>query len=149
MGYATVTDLITRLGDKAVIELTNPHQRATAVDEGVANAAIADGQALVDSYIGQRVSLPLDDVPHFVKTLTVDLAIYYLKTKVGNTATKESTTAKLYDDAIKHLGRFATGETSLGLAIDDTTTTDDDNGNTAEITSQPRQNTRVSLGRLT
>lgn len=149
MTYALVSDLITRLGDKAVIELTNPHQRATVVDEDVANAAIADGQALVDSYIGQRVSLPLDDVPHFVKTLTVDLAIYYLKTKIGNTAAKESTTAKLYDDAIKHLNRFAAGETSLGLAIDDTTATDDDNGNTAEITSQPRQNTRVSLGRLT
>lgn len=149
MAYATVTDLITRLGDKAVIELTNPHQRASAVDADVATAAIADGQALVDSYIGQRVTLPLDDVPHLMKTLTLDLAIYYLKSKVGNTATKDSATAKLYDDAIRHLERFASGDTSLGLALPATPDPDDTGGDVAEITSQERQNTRVTLGRLT
>lgn len=148
MTYANVTDLITRLGDKAVIELTNPNQRATTVNDSVATAAINDGQAIVDSYIGQRVSLPLATVPHLVKTLTVDLAVYYLKTKIGNSNHKDAAVSKLYDDAIKHLERFAKGETSLGLAVP-ATPTEPTQSNTAEITSQPRQNTRGKLGRLT
>ncbi len=149
MAYAAVSDLITRLGDKAVIELTNPNRRADTVDGGVAEAAIADGQAIVDSYIGQRATLPLDNVSHFVKTLTVDLAIYYLKTKIGNSNSKESSVAKLYDDAIKHLERFAAGDTSLGLSLPPTTPPTPETSNSAEITSQPRQNTRDKLGRLT
>ncbi|MDP8089542.1 MULTISPECIES: gp436 family protein [Pasteurellaceae] len=117
MAYATITDLINRLGNKAVVELTNPNMRADAINDLVADAALADGQALVDSYIGQRVTLPIETVPHFVKTLSLDLAIYYLQTKVGNSNSKESAAQKLYDDAIKHLERFAKGETSLGLNI--------------------------------
>ncbi|MBS9781110.1 MAG: DUF1320 domain-containing protein [Gammaproteobacteria bacterium] len=155
MAYAIVNDLITRLGNKAVIELTNPNQRATDIDETVAMAAINDGAAIVDSYIGQRTTLPLAAVPPLVKTLTVDLAIYYLKTKVGNSNSKESSVAKLYDDAIRHLERFAAGKTSLGVplsVLDGNADNDDEKEkqtDSAEITSNPRQNTRHSLGKLT
>ena len=85
MSYATVTDLELRLGKQTVIELTNPKTRADSINVPVAEAAIADAVGIIDSYIGQRVSLPLAIVPALVKTLTIDLAVYYLKVKLGNT----------------------------------------------------------------
>lgn len=153
MEYALIVDLINRLGNKAVVELTNPNVRATEVNAEVAKSALSDGQGLVDSYIGQRVSLPLAIVPPFIKTLTLDLAIYYLQSKLIS-HNKESSSVKLYDEAIKHLERFAKGETSLGLSIDnvdknDLGKTDKPSQNKAEITSSPRRNTRTILGKLT
>ena len=142
--YNTIQDLVNRLGEKAVIELSNPFTYGESVNEQVVNAALADGQALVDSYLGQRVSLPLTNVPPFVKTLSLDIAVYYLNRNVGK-ADKESVVVKLYDDAIAHLKSFAKGETSLGLVI----ASNDDNNDHAEITSSPRRCTRQILGNLT
>lgn len=145
--YATVTDLSTRLSQREIIQLTNPNTvGAIAVNDVVANAAIADGQGLVDSYLGQRVTLPLATVPQVVKTLTLDIAIYYLHTKVGNTNIAESMTAKLYDDAIKQLTRFAKGETTLGLYIPDDV---DEQFGGVEMDSEERLFTRQKMGGLT
>lgn len=150
MSYASVTDLELRLGKQTVIELTNPKQRSNSINVAVAEAAIADGTGIIDSYIGQRVTLPLDTVPALVKTLAIDLAVYYLKVKLGNTGKSDNATTKLYDDAMKHLERFADGDTSLGLAI-----TEDDEGDSnhasdhADISSEPRQFTRNQMGKLT
>lgn len=151
MSYAAVTDLELRLGTQTVIELTNPKRRADSINTPVADAAIADATGIIDSYIGQRVSLPLDIVPALVKTLAIDLAVYYLKVKLGNTGNTDNATTKLYDDAIKHLERFAKGDTSLGLAIPDDTADDDANqtSNHADISSEDRQFTRNKMGRLT
>lgn len=151
MSYASTADLSLRLGERTVIQLTNPHDsRADSVNEQVAQASIADATGIIDSYIGQRVSLPLASVPTLVKTLAIDLAVYYLKVKVGNTNQSDNATSKLYDDAIKHLERFAKGDTSLGLVIEDTTTTDDnEQSDHADISSADRQFTRSSMGSLT
>ncbi len=151
--YAQIEDLENRLGLKTLIELTNANKRAESVNEKVATAFLMDGKALVDSYIGQRVNLPLDIVPHFVKTLTLDIAIYYLHNKVGVSNNKESTVQKLYDDAIKHLERFAKGETSLGLTIIDKKNESDNtahsSSNTAEIISESRRCSRTTFANLT
>ena len=149
MSYATVTDLELRLGKQTVIELTNPKTRADSINVSVAEAAIADAVGIIDSYIGQRVSLPLAIVPALVKTLTIDLAVYYLKVKLGNTGKSDNGTNKLYDDADKHLQRFANGETSLGLSIPEDDPTDNQTSHHAEISSEERQFTRTTMGNLT
>lgn len=149
MSYATVTDLELRLGKQTVIELTNPKTRADSINVPVAEAAIADAVGIIDSYIGQRVRLPLAIVPALVKTLTIDLAVYYLKVKLGNTGKSDNGTNKLYDDADKHLQRFANGETSLGLSIPEDDPTDNQTSHHAEISSEDRQFTRTTMGNLT
>ncbi len=153
MMYADVNDLTMRLGKQAMIQLTNPNSRADSIDESLALASIHDAMGIIDSYIGQRADLPLKTVPALVKTLTIDLAVYYLKVKVGNTNSKDSAVSKLYDDAIKHLERFAKGETSLGLMIVDDNADNDtqetETNNHADISSEQRAFTRSSLGKLT
>ncbi len=153
MMYADVNDLTMRLGEQTMIQLTNPNSRADSIDNSLALASIHDAMGIIDSYIGQRVNLPLENVPALVKTLTIDLAIYYLKVKVGNTNTKDSAVSKLYDDAIKHLERFADGKTSLGLhVIDDNADSEQaetETNNHADISSEKRAFTRSSLGKLT
>ncbi len=148
--YISVADLKSRLGNKAMVQLTNPdNPRATDINEEVANDAIGDGRGIIDGYISKRTPLPLKHVSRFVKTLNKDLSVYYLKSKLNGD--KSTSTEKLHDDAIKHLQEFADGDIDLGLDIP---TIQDNTGqqatsNTAEITSQPRQNTRQSLGKVT
>ncbi len=153
MMYADVSDLTMRLGKQTMIQLTNPNSRADSIDESLALASIHDGMGIIDSYIGQRVHLPLESVPALVKTLTIDLAVYYLKVKVGNTNTQDSAVSKLYDDAIKHLERFAKGETSLGLHIvndnADSEQAETETNNHADISSEKRAFTRSSFSQLT
>lgn len=151
MNYATVKDLELRLGEQTVIELTNPKRRADSINTPVADAAIADATGIIDSYIGQRVSLPLDNAPALVKTLAIDLSVYYLKVKLGNTGNTDNATSKLYNDAIKHLERFANGETSLGLLIpkDDDADSANESHDHADISSEPRQFTRRKMSQLT
>ncbi|MBS9777628.1 MAG: DUF1320 domain-containing protein [Gammaproteobacteria bacterium] len=153
--YATSKDIIARVGKNKVIMLTARQERgATNIDEGVVIAAIEDGQGLVDSYLSKRVALPLAKVPRFVKTLTVDLAIYYLYNSPGNSADKDSFSVKLYDEAIKHLERFAKGETSLGLNIpkepaENQGAVPRTSPNSAEITSEVRRCSRRTFSKLT
>lgn len=152
MSYATVTDLILRLGERAIIELTNPNQRADSINMPVAEASITDATGIIDSYVGQRANLPLATVPGLVKTLTIDLAVYYLKIKLGNTGNEDKATDKLYNDAIKHLERFAKGDTSLGIHADELVNTDESGtqqNDHAEIISEDRLFTRTQMGNLT
>ncbi len=153
MMYADVNDLTMRLGKQTMIQLTNPNSRADSIDNERALASIKEGMGIVDSYIGQRADLPLKTVPALIKTLTIDLAVYYLKVKVGNTNSKDSAVSKLYDDAIKHLERFADGKTSLGLHIADDNADSEqvetETNNHADISSEQRAFTRTSLGKLT
>ena len=154
MAYSTIEDLTELHGEAVLTELTFTKKlgpRPTTIDEPVAQRAINSGDGIIDSYIGQRVSLPIPVVPSFINTLSIDLATYYLHKKNGNTGGKDNANYKLYEDAIKHLERFAKGETSLGLAIFDDATADDDNevSHHADISSEVRQFTRKTMGQLT
>ena len=152
MAYSTIADLTELHGETVLTELTftkKPGQRPTAIDEPVAQRAISSGDGIIDSYLGQRVSLPIPVVPSFINTLSIDLATYYLHKKNGNTGGKDNANYKLYEDALKHLERFAEGKTSLGLSIPEDDPTDDQPSHHADISSEPRQFNRTTMGRLT
>ncbi len=107
MSYATQADLETRYG---VIEIAQLSDRVngTTADATVVARAIADAEAEIDGWLGQRYQLPLASVPAVLGLIACDLARYYLYDDRATDAVK-----KRYDDAVRRLKALASGEMVL------------------------------------
>lgn len=122
--YVSKRDLIDRYGDETVAMLADRDGDADEDVDPVARA-IADAEAEINSYIGNRYDLPLPgvididepsantDVPTPLRRVAVDIAIYRLAPS-HDMLTREQ--RKRYDDAIKWLEGVAAGSISLGIA---------------------------------
>ena len=79
MAYATQADLIGRIGEESLIDLTDRADPPTgAVDAAVVAGALADADAKIDGYLRVRYALPLSEAPPALRVLAVDLALYAL-----------------------------------------------------------------------
>lgn len=76
--YCTVGDLISRIGEKILINLTNDVLPATTVNTEIANENIAIADDLINSSLRNKYKLPLPAVPNLVKQLSADITIYRL-----------------------------------------------------------------------
>jgi phage gp36-like protein len=113
MSYATQQDLIDRAdnGEATLIELTDRAVPPTGlVDANVVAKAIADADALIDSYLQSRYVLPLASVPKSLTRASVDIALYDL---YGSRAPKG--VEDRYRDALRWLVDLSRGAVSLGL----------------------------------
>lgn len=72
MTYATKDDLSARFGEE-ILQLADRDGDAIE-DSSVVESALADADALIDSYIGVRYDTPLDPVPAVIKAVAADLA---------------------------------------------------------------------------
>ncbi|HOX50493.1 MAG TPA: DUF1320 domain-containing protein [Fibrobacteria bacterium] len=80
MAYCTLADLLGRIPLIRMIELTDqtsPNPTG-AIQSDVVDLAIKDSDAEIDSYLGQRYTLPMADVPKVVNKVSIDLAVYAL-----------------------------------------------------------------------
>ncbi len=118
MPYATQDDLVPeRLTAKQLLELTtdepeNPDDPApTEPDAEVVLAALTKASAMVDSFCGQRYSLPLK-TSIVVTELTVDITVYRLYQRRGQVK-KDSAVEIAYRDALAMLKQISVGTASL------------------------------------
>ena len=72
--YASQTDIANRLDPKHLIELADDDGDGVA-DTTVVEAAIADADGLIDTYLKTRYEVPLSPAPSLVRKLSADLAI--------------------------------------------------------------------------
>lgn len=77
MAYCVQADVSKRVTSATLIELTDD-TGAGSVDTDNLDAAIEAADALIDSYLGDRFDLPLDDTPDRVKYASVAITIYKL-----------------------------------------------------------------------
>lgn len=129
----TLTDLTTRFDDDELAELTDRESYAS-IDTTVANTAIRDAEAEVESYLntvglvkrtltGELVYIKSAVLPESLALKTCDIARYYLH----DDAVTE-TVQKRYDQAIKWLEKVQKNPAML-------TGITDSNGNTDGINS--------------
>lgn len=78
MAYSTHDTLLALLPEAALIKLSNDQPGATAVDMTTVSAAIAQGDSVIDGYVGVQRQVPLDPVPGLIKTISANLAIFNL-----------------------------------------------------------------------
>lgn len=108
MSYATQADLELRFGSREIEQLTD-HEGVGAINSERVDAALADADSLIDSYLARRVALPLDPVPAVLKRIACDLARYFLQ-EDGAVEEAESR----YKAAVQYLRDVAQGKVALG-----------------------------------
>lgn len=79
MTYATLQQLTDRYGARMLVALTDRGAVATGViDAAVIARALADTDAMIDSYLAGRYALPLAEVPPALADIAQALAIWKL-----------------------------------------------------------------------
>jgi len=73
MTYATQQNLIDRFGEDELLQIA-PNMAGDAIDAAVVTTALEDADALIDSYIGTRVTVPVSPVPDVLVRIAADLA---------------------------------------------------------------------------
>lgn len=107
MTYATEADLIERFGSTELAQ-RSCRVDGLSIDSGVLARALSDADALIDSYIATRYTLPLASTPTVLNRLACDVARYALYDDGV-----PDTVRQRYEDAVSLLKRFASGEVRL------------------------------------
>ncbi len=110
--YATLSDIQQRLSDDELIRLTDD-QDSGGIDTVIVAAAIETASVEIDSWLGERYTLPLNPVPGIVGHLASDLTIYNLYARNHEGPTEHW--QKRYENATAMLARIAHGKISLGV----------------------------------
>lgn len=114
MTYAAKQDLIDRFGEKELRELTDRVNRPpTTIDDTILGRALADADALANSYLGKLYSLPVSPAPEILVKICADVARYFLH---GKAVDKDGAVAIAYRDALRWLGDVAKGTVALDAA---------------------------------
>lgn len=115
MSYCTYEDIETRLGAEDLAALADYDGDGDA-DQTVVEQAIHSAQALIDSYLGVRFSVPVTtpggDCPDMLRTRAVNLSVYFLR--LGRDSVTEDVRAQ-YEDDIAWLQEVVAGSVSLGV----------------------------------
>jgi phage gp36-like protein len=109
MSYSLKADIQKEISDAELIGLTDDAGAGT-MDDAKITAAIADADALIDSYCGQVTAVPFTTVPAVIKKHSKTIAIYFLFAR--RSAVPENR-AQNYKDAVAWLKDVATGKASL------------------------------------
>lgn len=108
MDYATQADIIALYGADALV--VADRNGDGAIEHASVARSLASAKGEIDTYLAARYSLPLTEVPEYLKQLCVDVAIYRLALP-ADVLTEEI--RRRYDDAIAALKRIAKGEAAL------------------------------------
>jgi len=117
MAYSTKADMEKRLTRDELVSLADLNEDGNP-DTDVIDQAIADADALIDSYVRVRgLDVPLSPVPTSVRQASVLLAQYNLQ--LGRGSVTEDI-GKARDDVVKWLTDIAAGAATLGYDDDHT-----------------------------
>ncbi len=105
MSYCDLDDIKLRKSDKVLEELTQDDSASGEINSDRVDAAIADADLLIDTYIGGVYTLPLADTPVLINKLSVDISIYNLyNIRYDNELPKQVKDS--YDEALDLLGKI-------------------------------------------
>jgi phage gp36-like protein len=121
--YITRENIIDRIGESDFVVLSDRDNDGSA-DDGVVNGAIRDAEVIVNSYVGNRYSLPLpgitsdvdpslNTVPAMLVMLAVDVAVYRMAADHGRLTTEIT---QRYNDALKWMAKLVQRQVTLGVA---------------------------------
>ena len=115
MGYASQQDLEAKCRLAVLVQLTDD-ARTGQVDAAKVTAAIAEADAIIDSYARTRYTTPFEPVPQRVRDLSVDLALYSLFSRRGYDKDSADTAIKdRHDRAMQFLRDVGAGKATLDI----------------------------------
>lgn len=136
MPYCDIDVIKERLPESNLVHLTDDTS-ASQIDPEKVDEAIADADAIIDSHLSERYSVPLVSVPKLIKRLSADLAIYNLYSRKYDTEMPDAMRNR-YKDAIAMLEKIASGRMHLP----------DVHGNNGPVTPETTRVTKTAEERL-
>lgn len=139
MAYCTLADIGEQIDERELIALADDTGGGEVV-LSVVDRAIADADADIDAAIGSRYPLPLSAVPALLRSIAVDLSIYWLFSRRSVTGMPEIRQRRR-DIAAKKLEQLASG--ALILSVSDNTPA---TGGRAVVVPASRMFTDTTMG---
>ena len=127
MAYSTTSDVVARLPDRTVIDLTDDEKLATSSTSVTAaavlnasittriTAAIVDADIVIDAHVRQRYDVPVDPAPALLTKLSVDLTMFNLHTRRGSVFEMPEWVMAKRTDALAMLKRISKAEIDIGV----------------------------------
>lgn len=112
MTYATQQDIIDRHGADALYVADRDGDGV--IDADAVAQALTDASAEIDTYIGARYPLPLDETPSILRGKACDIALYRLASARSAQSEEQRTR---YEDAIDLLKAIAKGSATLPITV--------------------------------
>ncbi|MCZ7599368.1 MAG: DUF1320 domain-containing protein [Gammaproteobacteria bacterium] len=109
MPYVTQAELIERFGEGELLQVAD-RDNDEAIDSDVVAAAIADADAMIDSYCRGLYDVPFDPVPAEVRKASADIARYNLW---DDAASEE--VERRYRDAVARLKDVSAGRARVNV----------------------------------
>ncbi len=110
--YCSLDDIKKMVPEELVVQLTDD-EGLGAVNQARVDEAIAQADAEIDSYCGERYSVPFAAAPAVVKKMSVDIAVYNLYSRT--VSEMPETRKDRYRNAVRQLEGIAKGTVSLGV----------------------------------
>jgi phage gp36-like protein len=139
MPYCTHADLLMRMSEQELIELTD-EAGAGLLNSDAETRAIADADGEIDGYCGGSYPVPFNPVPVMVRKISVDVTIYNLYGLRATLALPDDIKAR-YDNAVRFLKDVSKGLVKLGADAPAPANTE----NTVNIAGNDRIFTRAKL----
>lgn len=112
MPYSTVDDIKKMLPEELIVQLTDD-EAAGSINQARVDEAIAQADAEIDSYCGERYAVPFGAPPDIIRKISVDIAIYNLCSRLVREMPEVR--AERYRAAVRQLEAISKGRISLGV----------------------------------
>lgn len=114
MPYCNLIDIKRMVDEAVLISLTDDEDSGDVVSS-VVDAAISDADAMIDTYLAGKYSVPISPTPSIVRKLSVDIALYNLFSRRGRVS---EATEQRYKDAVSMLRDVSKGNAAIAGATD-------------------------------
>ena len=112
MPYSTLNDILEEIPRSVLVGLADDPENPTGdIVQANIDSAIAKADAIIDGYIGTRLSLPLAATTPVLTEISVDLAIYTLFSRVSSVPEFRE---KRFKGSMAFLIRFQEGKGNIG-----------------------------------
>lgn len=116
MAYCTQQDLVDRLGEPTLIEVTDLERTTGSVHADRVARACEDAAAEIDSYARARYPVPFEPVPAAIKRIAIDLAVYALFSARGFAEDSgDKAVVDKHRAAVDFLKMLARGHVTIGV----------------------------------
>lgn len=112
--YVTQADLESRFGFQELVRLTDDDGVGSPDSDSVQDA-IDDAEGTIDSYLEQKYSTPLSEVPQVIENAAADLAFYQLQ-QARQSVSDDMSERK--NDILNWLQDIVNGNAGLGSATE-------------------------------
>ena len=111
MSYITLEQLVKQFQSHSILLLSDDELTGSIITT-VVDKAIADGDDLIDSWLGLRYETPLDPVPPIITKIAGNIVMYELYTRRPDLDTPQGVSER-YKNAQKLLEQLAYGKVML------------------------------------